>query len=73
MTLSSLARAYYSEGCRGNPVSLSQSKKLFLKDLRYGNGKFKPLKSMLKRMGWHENKRLTPKQISLIIARLGEA
>ena len=40
MTLTDLARAYYSEGVRGNPIGLSQAKSLFLRDLRFGNGKF---------------------------------
>lgn len=72
MTLTELARAYYSEGCRGHPVSLSQSKKLFLKDLRFGNGRFKSLKVLLRRMGWYENRRLTRPQLQLIYARLGD-
>jgi hypothetical protein len=73
MTLTELARAYYSEGVRGNPISLRQSKRLFLKDLHFGNGKFKPLRAMLKRTGWYENKRLSQKQIDLIVKRLGAA
>ena len=73
MTLSDLARAYYSDGCRGHPVGLRQSQKLLLNDLRYGNGKFKPLRSLLKRMGWYENRRLTRPQLQLIYNRLGEA
>ena len=47
MTLTELARAYYSEGVRGNPISLTHSKRLFLRDLRFGNGKFKPLRALL--------------------------
>jgi len=58
---------------KGSPIGLRQSKKLFLRDLRYGNGKFKPLRSLLKRMGWYENRRLTKPQLQLIYARLGEA
>lgn len=73
MTLTELARVYYPEGMKGEPIGLRQSKKLFLRDLRFGNGKFKPLRAMLKRTGWYENKRLSQKQIDLIVARLGEA
>jgi hypothetical protein len=72
MTLTELARAYYSEGVRGAPIGLSQAKSLFLRDLRFGNGKFKPLRALLKRTGWYENKRLSQKQIDLIVARLGD-
>lgn len=73
MTLTELARVYYSEGVRGNPISLTHSKRLFLRDLRFGNGKFKPLRTLLKRTGWYENKRLSQKQIDLIVKRLGAA
>lgn len=73
MTLTELAGIYYTEGMKGSPIGLRQSKKLFLRDLCYGNGKFKPLRSLLKRMGWYENRRLTRPQLQLIYARLGEA
>jgi|GEM_PF-3366350 len=46
---------------------------LFLRGLLYGSGKFKQLRSLLKRMGWYENRRLTKPQLQLICARLGEA
>ena len=73
MTLTGLARAYYSEGMKGEPIGLRQSKKLFLRDLRFGNGKFKPLRTLLKRTGWKAERPLTKRQIDLIVARLGEA
>lgn len=72
MTLTDLARAYYSEGVRGSPIGLRQSQKLLLNDLLYGNGKFKPLRALLKRMGWYEKRRLTRPQLQLIYARLGD-
>lgn len=72
MTLTALAKAYYSEGCRGRPIGLSQAKSLFLRDLRFGNGRFKSLRSLLKRMGWYGNRRLTRPQLQLIYARLGD-
>ncbi len=72
MTLTQLAKLYYSEGCRGEPVGSRQSKKLFLRDLNFGNGKFKSIKSLLKRMGWHENRKLTQPQLQVIYARLGD-
>ena len=46
---------------------------LFLRGLIYGNGKFKAIRALLKRMGWYENRRLTKPQLQLIYARLGEA
>jgi hypothetical protein len=73
MTLSDLARIYYPEGMKGEPIGLRQSQKLLLNDLRFGNGKFKPLRALLKRTGWYENKRLSQKQIDLIVKRLGAA
>ena len=73
MTLTDLARAYYPEGMKGEPIGLRQSKKLFLRDLRFGNGKFKPLRTLLKRTGWKAERPLTKRQVDLIIARLGEA
>ena len=73
MTLTDLARAYYSEGVRGIPISLRHSKRLFLKDLRFGNGKFKPLRTLLKRTGWKAERPLTKRQVDLIVARLGKA
>ena len=73
MTLTDLARAYYSEGVRGNPISLTHSKRLFLRDLRFGNGKFKPLRTLLKRTGWKAERPLTKRQIDLIVKRLGAA
>lgn len=72
MTLTELARTYYPEGVRGNPISLPQSKKLFLCDLRFGNGKFKAIRVLLKRMGWYPGRRLTPAHLQLIYARLGD-
>lgn len=73
MTLTDLARAYYSEGMKGEPIGLRQSKKLFLRDLRFGNGKFKPLRTLLKRTGWKAERPLTKRQIDLIVKRLGAA
>ena len=73
MTLTDLARAYYPEGMKGEPIGLRQSQKLLLNDLRFGNGKFKPLRTLLKRTGWKAERPLSKKQIDLIVARLGEA
>ena len=73
MTLTDLARAYYPEGMKGEPIGLRQSKKLFLRDLRFGNGKFKPLRTLLKRTGWKAERPLTKRQIDLIVKRLGAA
>ncbi|MBR4709107.1 MAG: hypothetical protein IKP30_03255 [Bacteroidaceae bacterium] len=72
-TLAELARAYYQEGCRGRPISDRHSRRLFHQDLLFGNGKFKAIRALLKRMGWYENRRLTKPQLQLIYARLGEA
>lgn len=73
MTLTDLARAYYPEGMKGEPIGLRQSQKLLLNDLRFGNGKFKPLRTLLKRTGWKAERPLSKRQIDLIVARLGEA
>ena len=73
MTLTELARAYYPEGMKGEPIGLRQSQKLLLNDLRFGNGKFKPLRTLLKRTGWKAERPLSKRQIDLIVARLGEA
>lgn len=73
MTLTDLARAYYSEGMKGEPIGLRQSQKLLLNDLRFGNGKFKPLRALLKRTGWKAERPLTKRQIDLIVKRLGAA
>ena len=73
MTLTDLARIYYPEGMKGEPIGLRQSKKLFLRDLRFGNGKFKPLRTLLKRTGWKAERPLTKRQIDLIVKRLGAA
>jgi len=72
MTLSDLARAYHPEGCRGHPVGLRRSQELFRDDLYFGNGKFKAIRVLLKRMGWYPNRRLTPAHIQLIYSRLDE-
>ena len=71
MTLTELARAYYTEGSRGYPISQRQKERLFLKDLRFGNGKFKPLRALLKRTGWKAERPLTKRQVDLIVKRLG--
>ncbi len=73
MTLTDLARAYYPEGMKGEPIGLRQSQKLLLNDLRFGNGKFKPLRTLLKRTGWKAERPLTKRQIDLIVKRLGAA
>ena len=73
MTLTELARVYYSEGMKGEPIGLRQSQKLLLNDLRFGNGKFKPLRALLKRTGWKAERPLTKRQIDLIVKRLGAA
>jgi hypothetical protein len=73
MTLTELARVYYPEGMKGEPIGLRQSKKLFLRDLRFGNGKFKPLRTLLKRTGWKAERPLTKRQVDLIVKRLGAA
>ena len=73
MTLTDLARAYYPEGMKGEPIGLRQSQKLLLNDLRFGNGKFKPLRALLKRTGWKAERPLTKRQIDLIVKRLGAA
>lgn len=73
MTLTDLARIYYPEGMKGEPIGLRQSKKLFLRDLRFGNGKFKPLRALLKRTGWKAERPLTKRQVDLIVKRLGVA
>ena len=73
MTLTELARAYYPEGMKGEPIGLRQSQKLLLNDLRFGNGKFKPLRTLLKRTGWKAERPLSKRQIDLIVKRLGAA
>lgn len=73
MTLTDLARIYYPEGMKGEPIGLRQSQKLLLNDLRFGNGKFKPLRALLKRTGWKAERPLTKRQIDLIVKRLGAA
>lgn len=73
MTLTDLARIYYPEGMKGEPIGLRQSKKLFLRDLRFGNGKFKPLRALLKRTGWKAERPLSKRQVDLIVKRLGVA
>lgn len=73
MTLTDLARAYYPEGMKGEPIGLRQSQKLLLNDLRFGNGKFKPLRTLLKRTGWKAERPLSKRQIDLIVKRLGAA
>ena len=73
MTLTDLARAYYPEGMKGEPIGLRQSQKLLLNDLRFGNGKFKPLRTLLKRTGWKAERPLTKRQVDLIVKRLGAA
>lgn len=70
MTLSQLALLYYKEGCRGHPIKSSQSRNLFSNDLCFGNGKFKAIRVLLKRMGWYPGRRLTPAHIQLINSRL---
>ncbi len=70
MTLSQLALLYYKEGCRGHPIKSSQSRLLFSQDLCFGNGKFKAIRVLLKRMGWYPGRRLTPAHIQLINSRL---
>ena len=72
MTLSQLALLYYKEGCRGHPIKSSQSRLLFSQDLCFGNGKFKAIRVLLKRMGWYPGRRLTPAHLQLIYARLGD-
>ena len=73
MTLTELARAYYPEGMKGEPIGLRQSQKLLLNDLRFGNGKFKPLRTLLKRTGWKAERPLSKRQVDLIVKRLGAA
>ena len=73
MTLSDLARIYYPEGMKGEPIGLRQSQKLLLNDLRFGNGKFKPLRTLLKRTGWKAERPLSKRQVDLIVKRLGAA
>jgi hypothetical protein len=73
MTLTDLARIYYPEGMKGEPIGLRQSQKLLLNDLRFGNGKFKPLRTLLKRTGWKAERPLSKRQVDLIVKRLGAA
>ena len=73
MTLTELARVYYPEGMKGEPIGLRQSQKLLLNDLRFGNGKFKPLRTLLKRTGWKAERPLSKRQVDLIVKRLGAA
>ena len=72
MTLTQLALLYYKEGCRGHPIKSSQSRLLFSQDLCFGNGKFKAIRVLLKRMGWRAERPLTQRHLQLIYSRLDE-
>ena len=70
MTLTQLACKYCPEGRRGGPVSARHSRRLFQEELLYGNGKFKPIRTILQRMGWRKERPLTQLQLQFISSRL---
>lgn len=70
-SLSSLARAYYATGVTGGEVSLRQSQRLFRRDMEFKSRHHGALQKLLRRMGWHPRKALTPAMQQIIVNRLG--
>ena len=72
-TLSQYAKTYCPWGLSGRKVVGSTSARAaFKRELTLGNRRHMPLLTVLKRMGWHPGRTLTPSMRRLIEKRLGE-
>lgn len=72
ITLTTLARMYWSCGARGGNVSDRQRVRLFLMELKKTSRHRHTLYSSLKKHGWRRKRRISPALLSIIQSRLGE-